>query len=129
MNRDLLCINWNGQMLTPEQKLVLRNVAARHLRLRKKRAVINFKHELCEGQIKITSEGTMGTFSGTFFHADLGTINGVPWNMDFMLPRGSERVLIDDGSIITIESYTSTSVERKVVNHHQADISKRPTVH
>lgn len=96
----LISINWTAQALSAEQMLVLRNVAARHLRMRKKHATIHFKHELCEGQLTREKEGSFGTFGGTFFHADLGTVKGERWTMDFLLPRNSEWLMIDDDSVV-----------------------------
>lgn len=96
----LISINWTAQPLSAEQMLVLRNVAARHLRMRKKHSVVHFVHDLCEGALTRKSDGTFGTFGGTFFHADLGTVKGERWTIDFLLPRNSEWILIDDTSVV-----------------------------
>lgn len=97
---DLISVNWTGQAFTGEQLVVLRNVAAHYLRSGRKYATFNFRHLLCEGTIKRTNEGSYGTFSGTFFHADCGTFKGERWTCDFLLPRGTERLLLSEDSSV-----------------------------
>lgn len=117
----ILSINWTGQAVTPEQLLVLRNVAATHLRKGRKNAVINFSHELCEGHITRGKEGLFGMFGGTFFKADLGTVKGEPWTVDFMLPRGSEELVLDDDSVvISTRSLATGGLSMEQVNHRAA---------
>ena len=119
----VISVNWTAQALTGEQMLVLRNVAARHLRLRKKSAELNFRHELCEGTIKREREGTFGTFSGTFFHADLGTVKGERWTCDFLLPRGTEELYVDDDSIVlSVKPLSMHKLEASVVDVKKASI-------
>lgn len=96
----LISINWTAQALTHEQKLVMRNAAAKHLRMKQKFSTVHFKHPLCEGVLERKREGTFGTFGGTFFHADLGTVNGERWTLDFLLPRNSEWIALDDTSVV-----------------------------
>lgn len=96
----LISINWTAQALTYEQMLVIRNVAAQHLRMQKKWASVNFSHPLCEGELIRKDEGSFGTFGGTFFHADLGTVKGERWTLDFLLPRNSEWIMLDDTSVV-----------------------------
>ena len=97
---DILSLNWTAQALTGEQMLVMRNVAAKQLRMRKARGSINFVHPLCSGEMTRKEEGSLGTFGGTFFHADLGLVKGERWTLDFLLPRNSEWLSIDDGVVI-----------------------------
>lgn len=96
----LISVNWTAQALTSEQMLVMRNVAAQHLQMKKKFATVNFKHPLCEGQITRGKEGAFGMFGGTFFHANLGTVKGERWTMDFLLPRNSEWIDFGDDSVV-----------------------------
>ena len=98
---QLICVSWTGQAFTGEQLIVLRNVAAHYLRSGRKHVAFNFKHMLCEGNIKRMGEGPFGTFSGTFFHADCGTIKGERWTCDFLLPRGTEDIsFFEDDSVV-----------------------------
>lgn len=96
----LISVNWTAQALTPQQMIVMRNVAAHQLRTFAKFSTINFKHPLCEGELTRKREGSYGTFGGTFFHADLGTVKGERWTLDFLLPRNSEWIDIDDGQTV-----------------------------
>lgn len=125
----IISINWTGQAFTDEQLLVLRNVAARHLRHQKKNAVFHFVHRLCEGEITRKNEGTLGTFSGTFFHADLGTLKGERWTCDFMLPRGTEEIIFDDNSIVvSTRPLAGGNFEVSKVDHGKASIGNH-TLH
>jgi hypothetical protein len=120
----VLSINWTGQALSGEQLLVLRNVAAKHMNEGRKNPVINFSHELCEGHVTRGKTGTFGMFGGTFFKADLGTVNGEPWTVDFMLPRGSEELVIDDGSVVISTRPLATGEMRsEKIDHHAAAMS------
>ena len=124
MDFTILSINWTGQSLSGEQLLVLRNAAAQHLRADNKDRVFNFSHELCEGQITRGKSGTFGTFAGTFFNADLGTVDGERWTVDFLLPRKTERLTIDDESIvISTRPLTTGEIEGTIVNPRKADVS------
>lgn len=115
---SILSINWTGQAVTSEQLLVLRNVAATHLRKGRKNAVINFSHELCEGHITRGKEGT------------LGTVKGEPWTVDFMLPRGSEKfVLTDDSIVISTRPLATGGISTEQVNHHVASTDNNPSIH
>lgn len=127
---ELISINWTAQTLSAEQMLVLRNIAARHLRMKMKQSVINFSHELCEGVLTRKHEGAFGTFGGTFFHADLGTVNGERWTMDFLIPRDSEWLIADDTSIVISvrplagDDFGVTSVDTK-----KAVLPEKETLH
>ena len=92
-----LVINWTGPRLTGEQLLVLQNFAIRHLLQGGKRCKFPFKHKLCEGLMTRQKEGVFVTFPGTFFKADLGTMNGVPWVYEFLVPRGTELIALESG--------------------------------
>lgn len=121
----IISINWTAQALTDEQLLVLRNVAAQHMRQRKKAAVLHFSHELCEGEITRKNVATIGTFAGTMFHADLGTVRGERWTCDFMLPQGTENIVIGDNSIVVSSRPLSTGgVEASVFDHRKATINE-----
>lgn len=124
----ILSINWTGQALSGEQFLVLRNIAAKHLNEGRKNPVINFSHELCAGHITRGKVGVFGMFAGTFFKANLGTVNGEPWTVDFMLPRGSEQLVIDDGSIvISTRPLATGDFHREKVDHHAASVEANST--
>lgn len=126
----VLSINWTGQALTPAQLLVLRNVAAKHLREGHRDSVFNFSHSLCEGQITRGKEGAFGTFGGTFFHADLGVIKGERWTADFLLPRGSERVTIgDNDAVISARMTPGGRFDKDVVDHHAASAEGSRVLH
>ncbi len=125
MGYDLISMNWTAQPLSPEQLLVLRNVAALHLRRDGKHSVINFTHELCEGVLTRKSEGLFVTFVGTFFHADLGLVKGERWTVDFLLPRGSEHLIIDDTSYVIAGRMSPTGrTEYRDVDHVLARTSE-----
>ncbi len=64
---ELISINWIGQPFTDEQLLVMRNVAAQHLRMRKKQATIHFKHPLCEGELTRKKRGALVRLMGRSF--------------------------------------------------------------
>jgi hypothetical protein len=62
-------------------------------------------------------------FGGTFFKADLGTVKGEPWTVDFMLPRGSEHHVIDDGSVvISTRPLAGGGLHHEEVNHQAAEV-------
>lgn len=96
MHYGLVSIHWTAQALTDAQQLVLRNIATLALRRDDKRRTFDFTHELVEGRLTRESDGLFVTFAGTFFHADLGTVRGERWTVDFLLPKGSERLVLDD---------------------------------
>ncbi|MES2668129.1 MAG: hypothetical protein V4644_00325 [Patescibacteria group bacterium] len=101
MSYEFVHISWTAAPLSSEQKFVLRNIAALFLR-REDPAVdeVDFTHELVEGRLTRKSKGLFVTFAGTFFHADLGTVGGVRWTVDFLMPNGSERMPLDDSSVL-----------------------------
>lgn len=127
---NLISINWTGQQFTDEQLLVLRNVAAQHLRMRKKQATIHFKHALCEGELTRKKEGSLGTFNGTFFHADLGTAGGERWTADFLLPRNSEWIAIGENSaVISVRALPGNDFGVKMVDAAQTTVRSKRSMH
>lgn len=126
----IISVNWTKQALTDEQMLVLRNVAAHHLRNGNQNPVINFSHDLCEGHIERGEEGAYGTFGGTYFHAHLGTVDGEAWTADFLLPHNSEHFIIDDNTRIISTRVKDGKLVHNEVNVHHADVdTTAPTVH
>ena len=97
---EMICINWTGQTLSGEERLVIRNVAAAHLRAKKKGTTIHFTHPLCDGLLTRKEDSSFGTFGGAVFHADLGTRGGERLTMDFLIPRNSEWMMIEDDSVV-----------------------------
>lgn len=100
MRHELICINWTQQPLTDAQHLLLREVAILVLKNDRKLMVADFTHELLEGRLIRKSSGLFVTFVGTFFHADLGLIRGERWTVDFLIPSGSEDIVLDENSIV-----------------------------
>jgi len=98
----ILILGWTGQPITPEQFIVLRNAAARHLRGDKKRRSFNFSHRLCQGKMTRKEQGLFVTISGTFFTADLGLVGGERWTVDFLIPSGSENEIVDDNTVVVV---------------------------
>jgi len=126
----ILSINWTGQSVTSEQLLVLRNVAALHLQQGRKDPVLTFSHELCEGQIIRGEEGIFGAFPGTFFEADLGLVKGERWTVKFLLPRGSERIAVnDDCLVVSTRMLSGDAGITERVGHHAANVSGSTSVH
>ena len=82
-----IVIDWNGKQLTGEQILVLQRAAAQFPE-RDKGIAYLVEHKLCEGLITCKGESSVGTFSGTVFHAYLGEYKGKPWTHEFMLVAG-----------------------------------------
>ncbi len=127
---SIISINWTAQSLSAEQMLVLRNVAAQHLRMKKKHSVVHFVHDLCQGELTRKREGTFGMFGGTFFHADLGTVKGERWTMDFLLPRNSEWILVDDTSVvISVRPLPGNDFGVKQVDAKASHVSNSSTIH
>lgn len=118
MRWDLISINWTAQALSSEQLLVLRNVAAMVLKEGIKLAEVDFTHELVEGRLTRKSSGTFVAFAGTFFHAHLGKVRGEDWTVDFLIPKGSEYITIDEKSVvISSRPLAGKEFETQVVNH------------
>ena len=131
----LIWLDWSLKPLTDEQKLVLRDVAAKYVRDGQV-APIRFSHELCEGILTQKSEGTYGTYSGTFFHADLGVIKGERWTCDFLLPRNTEHISLNEDSIVfssrplRSEKFDGDGqIVRKVRVPSKRDNSDKPKAH
>jgi hypothetical protein len=131
MGYEILSIDWNGQALSDEIMMVLRNVACHHLISEEKNPVIDFSHDLCEGRITRQGVGVYGTFGGTFFKAELGTVNGVPWTADFLIPRGSEYLTLHDDSVVMRSRPLHTGDwEHRYVDHNVAALpDNNRTVH
>lgn len=123
MSFQIISINWTAQQLSAEQLLVLRNVAALVLRREMKNPIINFTHTLLDGVITRKSEGVFVTFCGTFFHADMGSVNGERWTVDFLLPRNSEKIAIDESAVIL----SSRPLKNGEVEIQQVDTSLAQT--
>ena len=100
MFQKYLNIAWTAQPLSAEQIFVLRNIAVIYLKGDHKRKTVNFTHELIEGKLTCKSEGLFVTFVGTFFHADLGLVNGERWSVDFLIPRGAETIELDPNQVV-----------------------------
>jgi hypothetical protein len=121
MDFSIISINWTMQNVTGEQLLVLRNVAAQHLRKKEKGAVVTFAHWLCDGEITRKGDGLFVTFAGTFFHADLGTVKGERWTVDFLLPRGSEHFVCDENTkVISVRQLKGGRFETTEIDHQKA---------
>lgn len=100
MYRKFLNIAWTAQPLSAEQIFVLRNIAVIYLKGDYRRSTVDFTHELIEGRLTCKSEGLFVTFAGTFFHADLGLVNGERWTVDFLIPRGAETIELDPNQVV-----------------------------
>jgi hypothetical protein len=107
---EIISINWTAQAVSGEQMLALRDAACKYLKGRQKGASFDFKHETCEGRITRGKQAAVGTFAGTVFTADLGTVNGERWTIEFLIPRGTERYVITDDSVVIMTSYAKTDV-------------------
>ena len=92
---DFVVVNTTGTP-TGEQMRVLRNVAAQHLRQRPKDPATHFRHEFCAGVVINKGEGSYGTFGGTFFRADVDTVQGTHLSVDFLIPRTTEWLMLDE---------------------------------
>lgn len=92
---DFVVINAT-RIISGERMRILRNVAATQLRKRQDNPTTFFEHEFCAGTITRKDEGVYGTFGGTFFQADLGTVDGERLIIDFLIPRNTEWRMIDD---------------------------------
>jgi len=126
MDFSIISINWTAQNLTGEQLLVLRNVAAQHLCRQEKGSTVTFAHWLCDGMITRKSEGTFVTFAGTFFHADLGTVKGERWTVDFLLPRGSEHFICDENTeVLAVRPLKGGDFKATKVNYKQAALPEK----
>lgn len=102
MRDKLIHIGWTAAPLSPEQLTVLHRIAVLFLRREDpSQSSINFSHELIEGRLTRKGKGLFVTFAGTFFHADLGTVRGERWTVDFLLPAGMENVVLDASNLYT----------------------------
>ena len=120
---DLIVVNAT-QILAGEQARIIRNVAATQLRKSQKHSTTHFAHDFCEGSITRKDEGVFGTFSGTFFQADLGTNKGERWTIDFLIPRNTEWLMADeDISIFFVKKLPDGDVGTK-----QIDTSKTESI-
>lgn len=116
----LHCLDWSGQAFTLRQKVVVQAAAIKYLREKRKTPTIHFSHPDCEGVLRRLKEGVFGSIGGTFFKADLGSVNGKPHTLDFLIRRGVEKLSIRDGGtvvfsrFIKLESGESDVVEQKI---------------
>ncbi len=105
--KTILCIGWTGRAITVEELTVLRNVAILFLkkkkRQKKEKETVQFTHEICEGSLTRLREGLFGSIGGTFFRADLAAVGGVHGVVEFLLPRGTEHIVIDEESVTFLE--------------------------
>lgn len=104
---EILAVGWNGQNLTGEQMLALRNAAVKFLLAGKKRATTNFRHDSCEGTLTRGKSTVYNGISGTLFHADLGTVKGKRWTMEFLIPSGTENIVVTDDTVVLFSSSMS----------------------
>lgn len=115
--RKYLNISWTAQALSAEQIFVLRNIAVLYLKGDRRKSTVNFSHFLVEGQLTCKSEGLFVTMVGTFFHADLGLVNGERWTVDFLIPKGAEQLEIDpDDVVMTGRHAPDGSVQHRVLD-------------
>ena len=129
MRWDLISVNWTEQQLSAEQLLVLRNVAVMVLLGDVKVSEVNFAHDLVEGRLTRKSSGTFVTFAGTFFHAHLGKVRGEDWTVDFLIPRGTEHITIDEKSIvISTRMLAGKELGTQQVDHAIAKTGVEPTI-
>ena len=86
-----------------------------HISIEERRAPsVMFTHRSCEGVLHRGKEGSYVGFGGTFFFADLGTVEGERWTVEFLIPRGSERIVIDKNSVIISARFTPSGMETEV---------------
>lgn len=124
---DILAVGWSGKNLTGEQMLALRDAAVKFLRAGTKRSVTNFRHDSCEGTLRRGKSTVYNGISGTLFHADLGTVKGERWTMEFLIPNGTEHIVVTDDTVALFSSSMSSDTgfnETEVVVR-----DKKRTVH
>ena len=117
MRDNLVHIAWTAAPLSAEQQMVMRHIAVLFLR-REDPSVdhIDFTHELIEGRLYRKSRGLFVTIVGTFFHADLGTVRGMRWTSDFLLPAGAEHQVFGDDTITVAHRYGPHGFDASVVD-------------
>jgi hypothetical protein len=111
----ILAIGWTGQAFSGEQMLALRTAAVKHELSSSKASAFDFRHETCEGRITRGKVGSYVGFGGTFFHADLGTISGERWTIDYLIPTNSMYVDIDADDVVLCSRVVSTHAGLDIV--------------
>lgn len=97
MRENLININWTGAPLSGEQRLVIHQLAVLFVKTRGERDWIDFTHMLVEGRLYKGRQGSLGTYSGTFFTAEMGEVSGIPWVLHFLLPHSALNGHIQEG--------------------------------
>lgn len=90
MRENLININWTAAPLSAEQRFIIHQLAVLFLKTRGERDWIDFTHEFVEGRLHKGRRGSLGTYSGTFFVAEMGEVRGIPWTLlHFLLPHSA----------------------------------------
>lgn len=97
MRENLININWTAAPLSGEQRMVIHQLAVIFLKTRGERDWIDFTHMLVEGRLHKGRRGSLGTYSGTFFTAEMGYVRGIPWTLHFLLPNSALNGHIREG--------------------------------
>lgn len=124
----LVYIDWSGPVLTDIQRVVVLTAAVKYLREGRKVPTVHFSHSDCDGVLKRGKEGVYGTFGGTFFKADLGTIDGKPHTCDFLIPRGVEELELEDGGTVILQRITRVERGVDVIRDSQVQAPKEDSV-
>lgn len=130
MHHGIININWTAAPLSDEQKHVILQLAVLLLSRDEYPDGVDFTHDLVEGRLTSKGAGRFGAIPGHFFHADLGHVRGVRWTIDFLVPAGSERMILDQS--IRIRSSTlrpdgtifdrPASLDRRLTNVSEINI-------
>ncbi len=97
MRENLININWTAAPLSGEQRMVIHQLAVIFLKTRGERDWIDFTHMLVEGRLHKGRRGSLGTYSGTFFTAEMGYVRGIPWTLHFLLPNSAVNAQLREG--------------------------------
>lgn len=103
MAREMINMTWSGNQLDGYQQMVIQQLAILFLQKFPEREWVDFTHEQVEGRLEKKSRGVFVTFAGTFFHADMGMVDGVRCTIDFLIPTGMERQPLQKYSAILRE--------------------------
>ena len=103
MARETINLTWSGNQMNGHQEMIIHQLAVLFLQKFPERDWVDFTHEQVEGRLEKKSRGVFVTFAGTFFHADMGEVDGKRCTIDFLIPTGMERQPLQKYSAILRE--------------------------
>jgi hypothetical protein len=100
MDSDYFMVNWSERPVVGEHMLVVRQVAVQMIAGIFETERVRFTHDLCEGKLYFRGRGVYGHTGGSFFTANYSDERAELYDVEFFIPRGSERRNLLEGIVI-----------------------------